>query len=190
MDIRHFFFKYRSYTPIPLIVIALALAKPTWPTFLGGLLFVLSGEGLRFWGVAYAGGATRTTSRVRGDRLITDGPFGHVRNPLYLGNFILSFGIMIMSWAWMPWMAFLFISLFGIQYSFIVHLEEEFLHQRFGEDYSEYRKNVRRWIPCVVPYPTTEPTDPNFSKALRSERNTFQAIVVVCGLLLIRWHVI
>ena len=190
MDIRHIFFKYRSYTPIPLIIIALTLAKTTWRSFLGGMVFVLLGEGIRFWGVAYAGSATRTTKRASGNRLVTSGPFGHVRNPLYLGNFLLSFGLMIISWAWMPWMAFLFISLFAIQYGFIVHLEEDYLSQRFGKQYADYRRSVHRWIPRLNPYSGPESINPNYNKALRSERNTFQAIMAVCGLLLIRWQLL
>jgi protein-S-isoprenylcysteine O-methyltransferase Ste14 len=190
VDIRHIFFKYRSYTPIPLILIALILAKTSWQSFIVGMFFVFLGEGIRFWGVAYAGGATRTTKRASGNRLITNGPFGHVRNPLYLGNFLLSFGLVIIAWAWMPWMACLFISLFGIQYGFIVHLEEEYLSQQFGKQYTDYVKSVRRWIPRLNPYSGSETANPNYYKALRSERNTFQAIVAVCGLLIIRWQLL
>lgn len=190
MDIRQLFFKYRSYTPIPLILIALILAKTTWQSFIGGMCLVLLGEGLRFWGVAYAGGATRTTKRASGDRLITNGPFSRVRNPLYLGNFLLSFGLVIIAWAWMPWMACLFVFLFGIQYGFIVHLEEEYLSQRFGKQYTDYRKRVHRWIPRLNPYSDSDTTNPNYYMALRSERNTFQAIAAVCGLLIIRWQLL
>ena len=62
-----------------------------------------------------------------GSHLITDGPFALVRNPLYIGNFFLSFGVLIMSWAFMPWMIFIFIALFSMQYSAIVSLEENYL---------------------------------------------------------------
>lgn len=188
MNIRQFFFKNRSYTPLFPIAAMLILAKPTWTSFLAGLIIALAGEGFRFWGVLYAGSATRTTGRVGGGRLITDGPYGYVRNPLYVGNFILSFGLVIMSWAWMPWMVFVYVSLFGIQYSLIVDLEEEYLKNRFGTVYEDYRHHVRRWIPRVRPYASPEKSDPKFLKALHSERNTLQAIVAVCGLLLIRWH--
>ena len=188
MELNRFFFKYRSYTPIPLIVVVLILAKPSWTSFMAGFVLVLLGEGLRFWGVAYAGSATRTTGRAGGERLITDGPFGYVRNPLYLGNFLMSSGFLIMSWAWMPWMAFIFVLLFGIQYSFIIHHEEEYLSKKFGKEYANYKRCIRRWIPCFRKCPYREKSVPHFMKALKSERNTLQAIAAVTVLLFVRWY--
>lgn len=154
---------------------------------MGGLAILMLGEIIRFWGVAYAGSATRTTGGAGGDRLVTDGPYGYVRNPLYLGNFFISLGFLIMSWVWIPWMILVFIVLFGFQYSLIVHLEEEYLDQRFQKAYQDYRRSVRRWIPRFKPYRSTKESDPRLINTLKSERNTLQAIVAVCGLLLIRW---
>ena len=190
MDIRYFFFKSRSYTPIPIIVLVLIFAETTWQSFIGGLGLVLLGEGVRFWGVAYAGAGTRTTKRASGNRLVTNGPFGYVRNPLYVGNFLLSYGLVIMSWAWMPWTAIVFFFLFGFQYGLIVHYEEEYLSQRFGSQYEEYQRNVRPWIPRLKHYTSNEPKIPNYIKALRSERNTFQFIITFCVLLMVRWHLL
>ncbi|MDQ7051390.1 MAG: methyltransferase [candidate division KSB1 bacterium] len=112
MDIREVFFNYRSYTPIPLLIALLIFAEPTATTYTAGLLLVILGEVLRTWAVRHAGGATRTTSGVGGDDLITHGPFAYVRNPLYLGNFFLGTGLVIMAWAWMPWMLLVFWGLF------------------------------------------------------------------------------
>lgn len=190
MDIRRLFFKYRSYTPIPLILAVLILARTTKISFLCGLAIVLIGEGLRFWGVLYAGSATRTTGEVGAGRLVTDGPFAHTRNPLYTGNFILSFGLMVMSWAWMPWMAVLFILLFRMQYSQIVKLEEEFLVKQFGSAYQAYGKEVPRWFFRIRPFPSVESSKPVFLKALKSERNTLQAIAAVVLLILVRWKIL
>ncbi len=190
MDVRHFFFKQRSYTPIPLLIGALILAKPTWVTVGIGFGSVLLGEAIRFWGVAYAGSATRTTGKAGGDRLVTDGPFGRVRNPLYVGNFFLSFGFMIMCWAWMPWMALIHICLFAVQYTLIVSLEEEYLSERFGNEYTQYRKEVKRWIPRFSPYACPDRSQPNLAKTLQSERNTLQAIIAVSLLVLLRWHLL
>jgi len=191
VDLHHFFFKNRSYTPVPLIIIILILAQPSWLSFLLGLAVALLGESIRFWGVAYAGSATRTTGRAGGARLITDGPFGLVRNPLYVGNFFLSLGVVIMCWAWMPWMVLVHSFLFSLQYYFIVRHEEEYLAHTFPE-YKEYRRQVHRWIPRLSPCQLTDQirTQPNYPKALRSERNTLQAIVAVSALILIRWYLL
>jgi protein-S-isoprenylcysteine O-methyltransferase Ste14 len=190
VDIRNLFFTYRSYTPIPLILLALVLADPSWMTFLGGVAVMILGEAVRFWGVAYAGSATRTTATAGGERLVTDGPFGHVRNPLYAGNFFLSLGVMIMCWPWMPWMALIYLLLFFLQYGCIVNLEEEYLSKRFGEAYTRYCANVGRWIPRLKGYKDGEVSSPNYAKALKSEKNTLQAIFTIWVLVLLRWHLL
>lgn len=184
-----FFFKYRSYTPIPLLLAVLILADPTWLSFCSGLVIVILGETMRFWGVLYAGSATRTTGEVGAGRLVTDGPFAHVRNPLYVGNFLLSLGLTVMSWAWMPWMLILFCLLFGLQYVFIVREEERFLADQFGAQYTEYCRHVKRWLPKIRGFSNSESSNPVFAKAWRSERNTLQAIVSVIALLILRWIV-
>jgi len=190
VDIRQVFFKYRSYTPIPLVILALIFAKPTGTTFWSGLCVMLCGEAIRFWGVAYAGSTTRTTTTAGGDRLITDGPFAYVRNPLYVGNFFLSAGYLIMSWAWMPWMIGIYLPLFAFQYGMIVHLEEAYLAERFHSLYEEYQKQVNRWIPRVRPYRGKDRSLPRYAHALRSERTTFLTILLVWTLLLIRWRLL
>ena len=190
MDIRHFFFKYRSYTPIPLIILVLIIARTTWISYLAGLTVLLAGEAMRFWGVAYAGSATRTTGRAGADKLITDGPFSHVRNPLYLGNFLLSLGVVIMCWAWMPWMILIFLLLFYLQYSLIVVHEEEFLSQHFGDEFGKYVSSVPRWLPKLFAYKNRTRIVPKYDKAVQSERRTFQSIITVCLLILVRWLVL
>jgi protein-S-isoprenylcysteine O-methyltransferase Ste14 len=183
----HFFFKHRSYTPVPFLILLLMLAHPTRISFFAGLSVALLGEAIRFWGVLYAGGATRTTAKVGARRLVTDGPFSHVRNPLYIGNFFLNLGIVIMSRAWWPWMLLVSFAVFGIQYGLIVREEERFLSEKFGAQYEEYCRLVPRWIPRLKGFSNSEPSLPVLKKALRSERNSLQAIVAVTGLILLRW---
>lgn len=167
----------------------LILADPTRASFFIGLAIILSGEAMRFWGVLYAGSATRTTGEVGAGRLVTDGPFAHVRNPLYAGNFLLSLGLTVMSRAWMPWMLLIFFLLFGIQYHFIVKEEERFLASQFGEQYREYCRHVPRWIPTIRGFTNSELSSTVFARALHSERNTLQAIVSVTILMVLRWIV-
>ncbi len=191
MDIRKFFFRYRSFTPIPLILIALVWARPSWGSLIGGALLVFLGESLRFWGVAYAGPATRTTKKVTCARLVTEGPYAYVRNPLYIGNFFVGLGFLVMAWAWMPWMLFVFFILFAFQYSAIVHLEEEFLFQKFGKVYRTFQAQVPRWIPRCSPYENKRKAiRPDWKMAFRSERNTFQTIGIVFLCILLRWQVL
>lgn len=187
MNMRQFFFKYRSYTPIPLIIAALILADTTLYSFIGGLIIALSGESLRLWSVRYAGSATRTTGQVGADVLVTSGPYGYLRNPLYLGNFLLSFGILIMAWPWMPWLLLIFLLLFYLQYGAIISLEEEFLREKFGLLYQEYENHVPSMVPRLRSWGRGDRQPTPLKKALRTERNSLQSFTVVTIAILLRW---
>ena len=189
MDIREKIFNYRSYTPIPLAIAVVILAQPTVESFIGGFLCVLIGEFVRIWGVGYAGSATRTTSGVGGDILVVSGPFAHMRNPLYFGNFLISLGVCFMAWAWMPWMFLLYLALFGFQYAMIISLEEEHLTEKFGAEYQEFLKNVPRFFPQLKPYKKGNPGLLfDLKAAMHSEKSTLGNIVIFTVIIAIRWY--
>ena len=187
MDLRASVFAARSYTPIPLLIAVLIMAKSSFPTFVAGGLLVVLGESIRLWAVGYAGSATRTR-RAGAPSLVTSGPYGRVRNPLYVGNFILSLGLCVMAWAWMPYMLGIFLAVFGMQYGLIVSLEEEILRKRFGDEYERYYRAVPRFLPRLGPYTAGEPVPWDLAAALRSERRTFQSIAAVTALIVVRWY--
>src|SRR3972149_3647601 len=85
------FFKYRSYTPVPFIVIMLIYENANIWSLIAGVLIVIIGESIRLWGVSWAGSETRTTDKPGGTYLIMSGPFAYLRNPLYLGNILIYF---------------------------------------------------------------------------------------------------
>ena len=190
IDLREKLFNFRGYTPIPLVIAVLVLADPTWATFAAGLAIAVVGEAIRFWGVSVAGSATRTTSGVGGDALITNGPFAFVRNPLYLGNFVIAVGLSIMAWAWMPWLFLLVVVLFGVQYMLIISLEEEHLRAEFGASYEHYFRHVPRFVPRTTPYEHRSDAPHNFMAALRSERSTLISLGLFTVAVLVRWHLL
>jgi protein-S-isoprenylcysteine O-methyltransferase Ste14 len=188
-DIRQTLFQYRSYTPIPFLVVMVFFAHPTPWTLSVGAVVALLGEASRFWGVAYAGPLTRVTGSVGAPELITSGPFSHVRNPLYVGNILLYAGIGIMSNALSPWVVLITVAYFAVQYAAIVSLEEEFLAREFGPAFQEYRTAVPAFIPLPRPAPGLgkEHQRPDWAGARRSERRTFQAMALVGALVVARW---
>ena len=103
LKIGEFFFRTRSYTPVPFLILLILFAAPTRASLVAGFIVMLTGEAIRIWGVGYSGFITRTRN-VGADLLVTNGAYGRLRNPLYLGNFILSLGVCIMFNALMPWM--------------------------------------------------------------------------------------
>ena len=186
-DLRQWMFKYRSYTPLPFLVIMVLFARPTVGSLLAGFCVLALGEAFRFWGVSIAGSETRTTGGVGGTYLITNGPFAHVRNPLYLGNILMYTGLGIMSLALFPWMLIIAIGWFFFQYSLIITSEEVYLARRFGEAYERYRGAVRRFVPRLTPYISQEPPAKgvDLKEGLASERRTLQAITLVTLLLVV-----
>jgi protein-S-isoprenylcysteine O-methyltransferase Ste14 len=179
------FFKWRSYTPIPLLLAALLLARPTWWSMAMGYCLLAGGELLRISAVGFASGSTRTLEAGVG-ALITGGPYSYTRNPLYLGNFLISLGLCLAAWSWMPWMLFLFVAAFSLQYGFIVHLEETTLAEKLGDQYREYLKQVPRWAFRFTPYHPRYPERGDFMRGLKSERRTLQSIAIVTALLILR----
>jgi protein-S-isoprenylcysteine O-methyltransferase Ste14 len=188
-DIRRVIFKYRSYTPIPFLIVMVWFAEPTILSMAAGFVLVCCGESLRFWGVSIAGSETRTTGKVGGTYLITNGPFAYVRNPLYVGNMLMYIGIGVMSMALFPWLLSIAAVWFYIQYYLIVTQEEEYLAGRFGSEYEEYKRNVGRFLPRLKRYisPMPPAKSVSASEGLASERRTLQAIGLVTCLVVARY---
>ena len=189
MKLSETFFKYRSYTPIPFIIIMLFYNNSNVWSVVAGFIIAGIGEFLRLWGVSWAGSETRTTGNVGGTYLIISGPFAHLRNPLYLGNIMMYTGIGIMSFALFPWLQVVGLTFFSLQYHIIINEEERYLKSTFGKQFENYVLNVRRFIPRLSSYKVTRIEQPDFSwkDGLRSEIRTFQAFGFIVFTLIILW---
>ncbi|TPI15977.1 isoprenylcysteine carboxylmethyltransferase family protein [Mesorhizobium sp. B4-1-3] len=78
------------------------------------------------------------------DRLVTSGPFGITRNPMYLANTLLLIGVaFITGIGW--FLLFAFLAAFATQ-KLAIEKEEKILAAKFGKKYRDYAKRVRRWI--------------------------------------------
>lgn len=185
-NISNLFFKYRSYTPVPFLIIMLVFQKADWISIIIGLIIAIIGESFRLWGVCYAGSETRTTGSVGGTYLVVSGAFSYLRNPLYFGNILMYLGVGIMSMALFPYLQIIAFIFFFIQYHFIINEEEQYLQKTFGEEYSDYKKNVPRLFPKFSPYKNESIQQPplNIKAGLRSERRTLQAFGIVSLILI------
>jgi protein-S-isoprenylcysteine O-methyltransferase Ste14 len=189
--IAQWFFKNRSYTPIPFLVLMVIFEEANILSLTFGFLIALVGEAIRLWGVSWAGSETRTTGTVGGTFLIISGPFAHVRNPLYLGNIIIYLGFGIVSLAVFPYLQFVALLFFVVQYSLIVSEEEYYLRKTYKQQYEKYLSEVPRFIPRITPYKdkTVEQPPFNFKAGLISERRTLQALLGVSLFLLIKYFI-
>ena len=111
-----------------------------------GLAMIIVGQGLRILaiGLSYIvrGGRMR---RIYAENLVTDGLFSHCRNPLYVGNILIVMGFVFVSGNLTGLIvgSLAFIAI----YRLIVHSEESFLSEKFGEPYTAFCNDVPRWIP-------------------------------------------
>lgn len=187
MDIRNFFFKNRSYTPIPLAILIIYYSNPDFAIMWAGLTCLALGEFIRFWAVSYAGGITRTI-KVGAPALCSSGPFTHVRNPLYIGNLFLFSGVVLIAGAPNIWCMLSITWIFFLtQYALIISLEEETLVGLFGESYETYRQNVPRLLPRLTTWQNNDNRSPmTFIKTLKTEKRTLQNIILILLLIILR----
>ena len=162
-------FRYRGFLPVPFLLVPLLVpGQQTRQGWIVAVLIILAGEAFRLAGVSAAGTVTRRRSRDV-QRLVTYGIFGWMRNPLYVGNFLIWMGFVVGSGV--LWFLPVAALLFAVEYSLIVRYEEGVLESIFGEEYVAYKQRTPRWLPRPPAVKSTGPHDPG--EALRSEVSTF-----------------
>ena len=168
-------FRNRSWLPVPFLLVALLVpAHPTPIHWIVAAVLIAIGEWIRLAGVAAAGTVTRRRSRDV-QRLVNYGIFGWMRNPLYVGNFLVWMAFVVASG--LLWFLPIAIVIFAIEYTLIVAYEEGVLESIFGAEYLEYKKGTPRWVPKPPSAKETGPHD--WAEAWRSEISTFMQYVAL-----------
>lgn len=167
----HTMFRLRSYLPLLIIgPIFVALEESIYVENLVGdniediwvlLCFLLSmfGLTLRWITVGYvpAGTSGRNTQKQRADELNMTGMYSIVRNPLYLGNFIIILGVLLSIKVW--WLIVIGTLGFFIYMERIILAEENFLSEKYGQTYTDWRSrtpvilpNFKLWQKPALPF--------------------------------------
>ncbi len=76
--------------------------------------------------------------------VITEGVFGRVRHPIYLGALLLYLGMIV---ATLSLLSLLFWIVIFFFYNYIAGYEEKLLEAQFGEAFRRYKERVPRWLP-------------------------------------------
>lgn len=163
------FKKLRLWLVYPVFIVYPFLARITDTSLWVGIAVELLGLGVRFWASGHI-----SKSRV----LTTSGPYAYVRNPLYLGNFIVGLGVVIV--ANNMWLLLYYLLSFLILYAGTIREEQDVLVEKFGAEYREYLRSV----------PMLFPTLRRFGKAgtqAFSIRQSFKngEFIRICGFLLL-----
>jgi len=185
-----FFFKYRQYL-FPIIYLCLVLfIKPG--LFLGdvqldrygcamGILIVLVGQLFRILVIGFAyikrGGKG---GKVFAESLVQTGFYAHVRHPIYVGNYLIMIGFILLYGS--LWAYLLVLPFFTLVYYSIIKNEERYLRNQFGQEYEDYAANVNRLIPNFRGIKKSlEMYHYDWEKVLRKEYGTI--FLILCGLL-------
>jgi protein-S-isoprenylcysteine O-methyltransferase Ste14 len=175
-------FRNRGWLPVLFLIVPLLapgrLSAHRW--VIGGVIIAI-GEAIRLAGVAAAGTVTRRRSR-NVQRLVTYGIFSWVRNPLYVGNFLVWMGFAVISGV--LWFIPVAAVIFAIEYTLIVRYEEGVLETIFGQEYLAYKQRTPRWFPR--PPSVKETGEHHWGEAWRSEVSTLIQYVVLVALFLVK----
>jgi protein-S-isoprenylcysteine O-methyltransferase Ste14 len=181
-------FRNRSYLPllgIPIILIALRNSEylerafgDSVEAFWGFFSICISflGLGIRCLVAGYAprGTSGRNTKSQVAEMLNTTGMYSIVRNPLYLGNFVIVLGLTL--FLQVLWLALVVWVGFWIYYERIILTEENFLRNKFGDTFLKWAEKTPTFFPNLKNW--NKPSLPfSFKTVLRREFSTFFAIV-------------
>ena len=135
----------RIHGHVLLAALGIVLARPTLATNLLGGLIVLMGLALRVWAAGFL---------EKGGLLCADGPYRHVRHPLYLGSLVAAIGFCVMMkvlWGWG-----IVLPLFLVLYAAQVVAEEQLLRREYGEAHADFARRVPLLVPQLRAAPRGE----------------------------------
>jgi len=126
-----------------------------------GWLLVLAGAavlGHAFVAFAWHGRGTPAPSAPT-ERLVVEGAYRHVRNPMYVAVLALVLGQVLL---FASWGLFAYLVVLAVTVNVFVHTyEEPTLREAYGPVYDEFCENVPRWLPRLTPWQgaTRRPAD-------------------------------
>jgi protein-S-isoprenylcysteine O-methyltransferase Ste14 len=179
-----FLFRWRSYSVvlyIPLFMLFMHEYEIPFRSNLSATLFtifsfvfVLLGALMRFGitGCVAPGNSGRNVRRQRADSLQICGFYSIVRNPLYVANFMIVTGVVLLVQS--AWFLLAHLFIFLLFYLPIILKEEDFLRGKFHDAFAAYKKRVPRLIPNPFLW-KSEKRSWNWRKALRREQDTLFA---------------
>jgi len=138
----------------------------TLPFFIEGLMIMVVAQTLRMYAASYLWGR-QTVAKVEADFLCSTGPYAHIRNPLYLGNFLIGIGLCIVINEFYAYA--LFVISYVFVYSIVIPYEERFLQERFGDVYVEYKAHTGRLMPRLKGYKSDTKVIPNYKTGVLGE---------------------
>ncbi|RXH58450.1 methyltransferase family protein [Granulicella sibirica] len=131
-----------------------------------GIVFSALAAFLRTWGSAYLGASIVKDGAMHGGAIVADGPYRHVRNPLYLGTLIHALALGLL----MPPSGALFtIPVIALLQLRLIAGEEAFLFTSLGPAYTAYVSAAPRLVPSLRPRVPAAGVRPRWTQAVFGE---------------------
>jgi len=127
----------RGRNPLPFVPAALALPLGVALVILGVVL-AISGA------VTFRRAGTSPNPTKPSTTVVMHGPYRFTRNPMYLGMTVLTVGAAV--WIDTVWILLLLVPALAVMRWHVIAREEAYLAEKFGEQYREYQRRVRRWL--------------------------------------------
>jgi len=134
--------------------------------FGAGAFLVFLAAALRTWATAYLRTEVVHDAGQHSEAVIADGPYRHVRNPLYLANLPLVAGVGVMA-SRLGWLVMV-LGMWIFVYRLILY-EEDGLLRAQGEPYGNYLKLVPRFWPSLTSRVRSGGVQPRWGQAFAGE---------------------
>jgi protein-S-isoprenylcysteine O-methyltransferase Ste14 len=162
-------FAQRTRVPFGTVlgIIFLLLMHPSIRSLWLGGAIALVGALLRLWAAGHI---------EKGRTLTQGGPYAFMRNPLYLGSFVMALGIIIAGQGY--WLLLPFGLFFAAFYYPVMRAEEQELLQGYGDEFLDYSQRVPLFFP---EFPKAGGTSSTFlwSRVIRNrEHRTFAGLTL------------
>lgn len=203
MKFSGFLFRYRRWVLIAIFVLAFwapfdrlngAHPASTWLWLAGALtsygLLSMAGSTLlvigvatflawlaalvRTWAAAYLGSQVVRDPELHTERVVADGPYRYVRNPLYLGTWLYTMALAILM---PPGGALFAVAAVAAILVALVRAEEGSLKSESGDAYTAYLSAVPRFLPSLTPRVPAAGARPHWMQGILGEIYIWGAVI-------------
>lgn len=153
---------------------ALSFGYATAVVMIVAALFAATSVMFRVWGSAFLGPSTVSNVNMIAGKVMADGPYRFVRNPLYIG---LWYMVAAMAFVMPVTGAVFTVVLITLFIARLTLAEEAFLTEQLGEPYVAYLRAVPRFLPRLRGAPTSAGAQPNWLRAVLTELTPIGVLV-------------
>jgi len=129
-------------------------------------LLLVGAAVVRTWGSAYLRSEVVYASEIKTATLVADGPYRHVRNPLYFGNVLMALGMGAMA----SRLGFVVLQVLMLLFCYrLIFREEAELRAAQGQQYDAFKEAVPRLCPALTPRIPAAGGNANWAAGLKAE---------------------